>query len=121
MSPSLNADCTDVADHRAANGGPNSGRIGFAGPGKPLTWIEIGSVAGGTAAIPSAALRAARLQIVGSGQGSVPTRDILAELPAIAGEITRGAFRIDARTVPLAAVEAAWTETETAQRIVFAP
>ena len=32
------------------------------------------------AAIPSAALRAARLQIVGSGQGSVPTRDILAEL-----------------------------------------
>jgi NADPH:quinone reductase-like Zn-dependent oxidoreductase len=90
-------------------------------PGKPLTWIEIGSVAGGDAAIPSAALRAARLQIVGSGQGSIPTRDILAELPAIAGEITRGAFRIDARTVPLADVEAAWNETETEQRIVFAP
>ena len=39
--------------------------------GKPLTWIEIGSVAGTIALIPSAALRAARLQIVGSGQGSV--------------------------------------------------
>jgi NADPH:quinone reductase-like Zn-dependent oxidoreductase len=90
-------------------------------PGKPLTWIEIGSVAGGDAAIPSAALRAARLQIVGSGQGSVPTRDILAELPAIAGEITRGAFRIDARTVPLTEVEAAWNETETEQRIIFVP
>jgi NADPH:quinone reductase-like Zn-dependent oxidoreductase len=90
-------------------------------PGKPLTWIEIGSVAGGDAAIPSAALRAARLQIVGSGQGSVPIRDILAELPAIAGEITRGAFHIDARTVPLTDVEAAWNETETEQRIVFAP
>ena len=38
---------------------------------KPLTWIQIGSVAGPTAPIPSAALRAARLQIVGSGQGSV--------------------------------------------------
>jgi hypothetical protein len=36
---------------------------------KPLTWIEIGSVAGPTAAIPAAALRAGRLQIVGSGQG----------------------------------------------------
>ncbi len=90
-------------------------------PGKALTWIEIGSVAGPEAAIPSAALRAARLQIVGSGQGSVPTRDILAELPAIAGEITGGTFRVDARSVPLADVEAAWTETETEQRIVFAP
>ena len=95
--------------------------VNHADPGKLLTWIEIGSVAGGDAAIPSAALRAARLQIVGSGQGSVPTRDILAELPAIAGVITRGAFRIDARTVPLADVEAAWNETATQQRIVFAP
>lgn len=90
-------------------------------PGKPLTWIEIGSVASGVAAIPSAALRAARLQIVGSGQGSVPIREILAELPAIASEITRGAFRVDARAVPLAYVEAAWSATETEQRIVFAP
>jgi NADPH:quinone reductase-like Zn-dependent oxidoreductase len=89
--------------------------------GKPLTWIEIGSVAGGTAAIPSEALRAARLKIVGSGQGSVPTRDILAELPAIAAEITSGAFHIDARTVPLADVEEAWTDTETERRIVFVP
>ena len=49
--------------------------------GRPLTWIQIGAVAGPTAPIPSAALRAARLQIVGSGQGSVSTHDNLAELP----------------------------------------
>ena len=48
---------------------------------RPLTWIQIGSVAGPTAAIPSAALRAARLAVVGSGQGSVPTADIVSELP----------------------------------------
>ena len=42
--------------------------------GAPLTWVQIGSVAGPTAPIPSAALRAARLQIVGSGQGSVSDR-----------------------------------------------
>jgi hypothetical protein len=68
---------------------------------QPLTWIEIGSVAGATAEIPSAALRALPLQIVGSGQGSVSTRDILAELPAIAEAITSGALRIDVRPVPL--------------------
>ncbi len=89
--------------------------------GKPLAWIEIGSVAGGTAAIPSAALRAARLQIVGSGQGSVPTRDIMTELPSLVAEIASGAFDIDFRAVPLADVEAAWSDTGATQRIVITP
>jgi NADPH:quinone reductase-like Zn-dependent oxidoreductase len=88
---------------------------------RPLAWIEIGSIAGPVAAIPSAALRAARLQIVGSGQGSVPTRDILAELPGLAAEITSGSFRIDARPVPLADVETAWKDTGSDQRIVITP
>jgi NADPH:quinone reductase-like Zn-dependent oxidoreductase len=90
-------------------------------PGRPLTWIEIGSVAGPTAMIPSAAFRAARLTLVGSGQGSVPTRDIVAELPGLAVEIAGGAFRIDARAVPLFDVETAWKETDSTQRIVFTP
>jgi NADPH:quinone reductase-like Zn-dependent oxidoreductase len=89
--------------------------------GQPLTWIEVGSVAGLTAAVPSAALRAARLQIVGSGQGSVPTRDILAELPDLATAITNGTFRIDARTIPLTDIEIAWKDTDSRQRIVITP
>ena len=86
--------------------------------GRPLTWVEIGSVAGRTTELPSAALRAARLQLVGSGQGSVPTRDIVAELQSLVAEL--GAFRIDARTVPLADVETAWKETGD-QRLVVTP
>jgi NADPH:quinone reductase-like Zn-dependent oxidoreductase len=88
---------------------------------RPLTWIQIGSVAGPTAEIPSAALRAARLSLLGSGQGSVPTRDILAELPALAAEITRGTFRIDARAVPLADVTTAWKDTGDTRRVVITP
>jgi NADPH:quinone reductase-like Zn-dependent oxidoreductase len=88
---------------------------------RPLTWIEIGSVAGPSAAIPSAALRATRLQIVGSGQGSVPTREIVAELPELARQITSGALEADARAVPLADVERAWTDAGSAPRIVFTP
>jgi len=94
---------------------------GRADRGRPLTWVEIGSVAGPVAAIPSAALRAARLQIVGSGQGSVPTRDILAELPGLAAAITGGSFQLDARPVPLADVETAWKDTGSDQRIVITP
>ncbi len=90
-------------------------------PGQPLTWVEIGSVAGRTAAIPSAALRAARLQIVGSGQGSVPTRDIVAELPELVAAITSGAFQVDVRTVALAEIESVWNEANQPQRTVVTP
>jgi NADPH:quinone reductase-like Zn-dependent oxidoreductase len=86
---------------------------------RPLTWVEIGSVAGRTTELPSAALRAARLQLVGSGQGSVPTRDIVEELHALVEEI--GNFRIGARPVPLQDVETAWRDTGSAQRVVITP
>jgi NADPH:quinone reductase-like Zn-dependent oxidoreductase len=88
---------------------------------RPLSWIEIGSVAGPTAQIPSAALRAARLQIVGSGQGSVSTRDIVAELPALAEEITRGTFDVAAQAIPLADVTQAWADTTSRHRLVLVP
>jgi NADPH:quinone reductase-like Zn-dependent oxidoreductase len=89
--------------------------------GKPLTWIEIGSVAGPAAAIPSAALRAARLTIVGSGQGSVGGHEYLAELPALAEAITAGRIDVDARAVPLADVERAWADSGASHRIVLTP
>jgi NADPH:quinone reductase-like Zn-dependent oxidoreductase len=90
--------------------------------GKPLAWIEIGSMAGPEAPVPSAALRAARLQVIGSGQGSVPTRDILTELPALAREITGGTLDISARPVPLADVEHAWADAAgTTHRVVLIP
>ena len=87
--------------------------------GRPLTWVEIGSVAGRTTELPSAALRAARLQLVGSGQGSVPTGNIVAELHALVKEI--GTFRIDARAVPLQDIESAWRDTGSTQRVVITP
>lgn len=88
--------------------------------GRPLTWIEVGSVAGTTAAIPSDALRAARLSIVGSGQGSVSGRDILAELPALAEKVSAGTFALDVQPMPLADVGQAWTD-RTNRRIVLVP
>ena len=89
--------------------------------GKPLTWIEIGSIAGPVAAIPSAALRAARLTIVGSGQGSVGAREYLAELPALAEAITAGKLDVDAQALPLADVEQAWADTRASHRVVLIP
>jgi NADPH:quinone reductase-like Zn-dependent oxidoreductase len=89
--------------------------------GRPLTWIQIGSMAGLELTVPSAWLRAARLELVGSGQGSVPTRDIVAELPALATHLTTNTYTIDATPTPLAEVATAWTAPRSTNRIVFTP
>lgn len=90
--------------------------------GRPLTWVQIGSVAEATAAIPSAALRSSTLQIVGSGQGSVGVREILGELPEIAAAVTRGDLEVDARAVPLAEVTEVWAaEAGSTGRVVLVP
>jgi NADPH:quinone reductase-like Zn-dependent oxidoreductase len=87
-----------------------------------MTWIQIGSVAGPTSPIPSAALRSTRLEIVGSGIGSVPGRDFLKELPRMASAVADGAFDVRARAVPLADVEHAWTASVgSPDRIVLVP
>ena len=87
-----------------------------------LTWLQIGSVAGPTAPIPSAALRSARLQIVGSGIGSVPGRDFVKELPKIASAVAGGAFDVRARAVPLAQVAEVWESSlGSGDRIVLVP
>jgi len=89
---------------------------------RPLWWIQIGSMAGITITLPSAALRAANLQLLGSGQGSVTTAGIAAELPELAAQITAGTFVVDPLPTPLADVESAWSKpTVSGQRIVFTP
>jgi NADPH:quinone reductase-like Zn-dependent oxidoreductase len=88
---------------------------------QPLRWIQIGSMAGAGADIPSAALRSMPLQIVGSGIGSVSVADIVAELPQLAAEISRGTLRTQARAVSLAEVEQVWQQPDNGQRVVFTP
>jgi NADPH:quinone reductase-like Zn-dependent oxidoreductase len=90
--------------------------------GRPLTWIEIGSMAGLELTLPSQALRAARLQLVGSGQGSVPTREIVAELADLAEHLQEGDYTLNVRATPLRSVEGSWTSSIGAgERVVFLP
>ena len=89
---------------------------------KSLDWIQIGSVAGATLSLPSAALRSTNLRIMGSGQGSVSTRAIVGELPRLAEEIGAGHIPVDALRIPLAEVEAAWNAPVPAgKRVVLVP
>jgi NADPH:quinone reductase-like Zn-dependent oxidoreductase len=87
-----------------------------------LRWVQIGAITGPEIALPSAALRAANLKLMGSGQGSVTTAGIVEELPALAHEIAAGTVEVDAEPVPLAEVESAWNAPlTTGRRLVFVP
>ncbi len=87
-----------------------------------LTWVQIGSMAGLEITIPSAWLRAVRITIVGSGQGSVSPREIVTAMPALAAEISSDSYRIDPRPTPLSDVRGVWNApVEAGQRIVFVP
>ncbi len=87
-----------------------------------LSWVQIGSVAGRTIELPSEILRAANLQIMGSGQGSVTTAAIQAELVLLADELTRGTLTTTPRRVPLSQVEPVWAQpTDGDERIVIVP
>ena len=87
-----------------------------------LSWIQIGSVAGPNAVIPSAALRSANFQLIGSGQGSVTPAGYMAEFPALIDAIASGKLTANPVTFPLSSVEDVWnTPADGQQRIVFVP
>ena len=89
---------------------------------KPINWIQIGSVAGPTMALPSVALRSTNLRVMGSGQGSVPVKAIVTELPRLVDELVAGRIPVDALRVPLSDVEKAWTAPVPAgRRVVLVP
>jgi NADPH:quinone reductase-like Zn-dependent oxidoreductase len=89
---------------------------------KALAWIQIGSMAGQDIALPSYLLRAANLTVMGSGQGSLTTAGILAELPSLVEEIASGTLAVDPLPVPLDQVEQAWTTPPVpGRRVVITP
>lgn len=89
---------------------------------RALSWIQIGSVAGPTAAVPSAALRSANLHVLGSGQGSVSTSGYMAEFPALIDAVAGGRLQVNPHPVPLSAVEEVWrAPARPGHRVVFVP
>lgn len=67
------------------------------------------------------ALRPTRLDLVGSGQGSVAAADILAELPRLAATLTDGSLRIEHRELPLSQVREAWATPPSGPRVALVP
>lgn len=89
---------------------------------RKLSWVQIGSVAGQTAAVPSVALRSANFHLLGSGQGAITTAGYLAELPSLIEALTAGKLQLSTVAVPLSKVEETWNAPASfGDRIVFVP
>ncbi|HEY5231446.1 MAG TPA: hypothetical protein VIJ11_11235, partial [Galbitalea sp.] len=86
-----------------------------------LSWLQIGAVAGPEIALPSAALRQANIDFLGSGQGSVSALGIVETLPELVDLIDSGTLALEATTRPLSTVEDCWTAGGATERIVLTP
>lgn len=74
-----------------------------------VSYIQIGDLAGTTAVIPAPVLRSRRIELRGSGAGSLPMAAVAAEIPTYLGLLAAGSVQVNAAAFPLSDVAAAWT------------
>jgi NADPH:quinone reductase-like Zn-dependent oxidoreductase len=97
-----------------------------AGHGSPqgeprIRFVQVGSISGNAITLPAQLLRSSGVELLGSGLGSLSSRQILQSLTRMFAAATETHFAIDIDKVPLASVEEAWTRKEDGRRIVFIP
>ncbi|MGO9081671.1 MAG: hypothetical protein ACLQDY_21940 [Streptosporangiaceae bacterium] len=96
------------------------GRRGFSEDSADIKYVQIGSLAGAEAAVPSSLLRSRKVTISGSGAGSVAAADIKAQIPAYMELIADRSIQVPFRTFPLSGAAAAWTASaESGPRVVL--
>jgi len=85
-----------------------------------IRYVSIGTMAGPTISLTSAALRSSGLEIYGSGFGSVSREAIIETLPKIWKLAANGKIRIDTKVVPLTEIRNVWQRSDVqGQRIVI--
>ncbi|MBR8299693.1 zinc-binding alcohol dehydrogenase family protein [Burkholderia dolosa] len=87
--------------------------------GRPLRFVQIGSLGGADLQLPGAVLRASAIELIGSGLGSVPLPRLLAAVRSVFDAVGPAGLSIDTRVVPLSAVGEHWSDASSAVRPVF--
>jgi NADPH2:quinone reductase len=86
--------------------------------GKPLRFVQIGNMSGAEIALPAQVLRAAAIELIGSGFGSVPMDRLLASIGGVFGAAGTAGLSLPVDATPLREVKTAW-QAKGADRIVF--
>jgi hypothetical protein len=85
-----------------------------------VRFVQIGSLAGANATVPAAALRSSRLELLGSGLGSVSNEELVKAVAGVLRWAAAAKLQVAADAVPLRDVERAWNAAAT-RRLVFTP
>ena len=86
-----------------------------------IRYVQIGAISGVDITLAGSALRSSALQLMGSGIGSVPQRQILAAIRGLLEAAPAAGFKVSARALPLAEVATAWNAGDAQSRIVLVP
>ncbi|MGR7752452.1 quinone oxidoreductase family protein [Klebsiella aerogenes] len=86
---------------------------------KPVRYVQVGSLSGADIALNGAVLRAAPLQLMGSGIGSLTMPQLLAATGEMLQAAVPGHFTIATTPLPLRDVAAAWPRDNSQKRTVF--
>ena len=86
---------------------------------KPVRYVQVGSLAGADIALNGAVFRAAPLQLMGSGIGSLTMPQLLAATGEMLQAAVPGHFTIATTPLPLRDVAAAWPRDNSQKRTVF--
>ena len=89
--------------------------------GRPIRFVQVGSSSGADITLPSAALRSSAIELMGSGIGSVSLPRLFSAVRGVMHAAVPAGLKIAVRSVPLSQVEQAWSQDDSATRIVFTP
>jgi hypothetical protein len=85
-------------------------------------YVLVGMTAGEVAGLPAMTLRAASVELTGSGiGGQAALADAAAAYASLLQQVAAGEVMLDVDPVPLARVEHAWRQAASDRRIVFVP
>ncbi|MGL6234004.1 MAG: zinc-binding dehydrogenase [Segniliparus sp.] len=95
---------------------------GLASHGADISFVQIGSLAGATAAVPAQVLRSTNIRLRGSGFGSFSFEEFARQIPRYIERIATGAVRVPYRLFPLAEIGEAWEAAKGGgDRVVVVP
>lgn len=86
--------------------------------GRPVRFVQIGSITGEEFLLPASILRSSRIELLGSGIGSLSLEQLMGSAAAMFAAAKAAGLALDHRAVPLTEVGEAWDRSES-ERIVF--
>lgn len=76
--------------------------------GRRLTHVQVGTMAGASAALPGSALRSADLALLGSAPGAYSQQELFAQIPALLQRMATDQLSVPHTLFPLSELDAGW-------------